>query len=183
MNEDHHVLANELEEALAELPMFDAHTHLVGGHLGARGLHDILLYHMVVSDLYGAGCPSGARLTQYPGWPTQEEAHQRLTEAVPYLRYTRNTGCSWGLRMILQDLYDWRGPITPDNWRRLDGLIRERADNRAWWYSILDRLNIQRTCTENRTARPGRRRRPTAILDRVVLLHTLPMGRIRHGPV
>ncbi len=143
------VLIAELEEALGQLPMFDVHTHLVGNHLGARGLHDVLLYHMVVSDLYGAGCPSGARLTQYPGWPTQQEAHQRLIEAIPYLRYTQNTSCSWGLRLILQDLYDWHEPITLDNWRRLDGQIRERADDRAWWYSVFDRLNIQRTCTES----------------------------------
>ena len=112
MNSDHHALAQELEAGLAELPMFDAHSHLVGNHLGARGLHDILLYHMVVSDLYAAGCPSGARLTQYPGWPSDEEARQRLTEAIPYLRDTRNTACSWGLRLIFQDLYGWREPIT-----------------------------------------------------------------------
>ncbi len=149
MQEDQETLAKEMEEALAGLPMFDAHTHLVGGHLGARGLHDILLYHMVVSDLYGAGCPSGARLTQYPGWPTDAEAHQRLTEAIPYLRHTQNTGISWCLRLILRDLYDWHEPVTLDNWRRLDGLIRERADDRGWWYSIFDRLNIQRTCTES----------------------------------
>ena len=30
-------ICSELEEALAELPMFDVHTHLVGGHLGAGG--------------------------------------------------------------------------------------------------------------------------------------------------
>jgi hypothetical protein len=141
-------LANELEEALAELPMFDVHTHLVGGHLGARGLHNILLYHMVASDLYAAGCPSGARLTQFPGWPTREEAHRRLTEAVPYLPLCRNTSCAWGMRLILRDLYGWTEPVTADNWRRLDGLIRERADDRGWWYSILDRLRIRRTCTE-----------------------------------
>ena len=45
----------ELEAALAEVPVLDIHTHLVGGKLGARGLHDVLLYHMVVSDLYAAG--------------------------------------------------------------------------------------------------------------------------------
>ena len=142
-------LVAELEEALAELPMFDVHTHLVGGHLGARGLHDILLYHMVVSDLYAGGCPDGARLTQFPGWPTQEEAQQRIARAIPYLPMIRNTSCSWGLRLILEDLYDWREPITADNWRRLDAMVRERADDRGYWYSIFDRLNIRRTCTES----------------------------------
>lgn len=53
------------------------------------------------------------------------------------------------LRMILEDLYDWREPITADNWRRLDAIVRERADDRGRWYSILDRLNIRRTCTES----------------------------------
>jgi hypothetical protein len=149
MSFDHRTLAKELEEALAELPMFDVHTHLVGGHLGARGLHDVLLYHMVVSDLYAAGCPSGARLTQYPGWPTREEAHQRLTEAIPYLPLIRNTSCFWGVRLILRDLYDWHEPITLENWQRADAMIRQRADDRTWWYSVLDRLHIQRTCTES----------------------------------
>jgi sugar/nucleoside kinase (ribokinase family) len=142
------ISAKEIEEALAEQSMFDVHTHLVGGRLGARGLHDILLYHMVVSDLYAAGCPSGARLTQYPAWPTQEEAHARIEEAMPFLQYTRNTSCSWGLQLILRDLYDWREPITLENWRRLDSAIRERADDRTWWHSILDRLKIRRSCTE-----------------------------------
>jgi glucuronate isomerase len=144
----------DLEFALGTLPVFDVHTHLVGGRLGARGLHDVLLYHMVVSDLYAAGCPSGARLTQFPGWPDEPEAHARLSEAVPYLPRIRNTSSFWGVRLILRDLYDWEEPITTGNWRRLDRLIRERADDRAWHHSILDRLNIRRTGTE--IARRGR---------------------------
>src|SRR5258706_10875696 len=102
---------HELEAALAEIPSLDIHTHLVGGKLGARGLHDILLYHMVVSDLYSAGCPSGARLTQFPQWPPQEEAHARIEEALPFLPQIQNTSSSWGVRLILADLYDWREPI------------------------------------------------------------------------
>ena len=141
-------LVESLEHALAELPVLDAHTHLVGGKLGARGLHDILLYHMLVSDLYAAGCPSGARLTQYPGWPTQKEAHQRIQEALPFLPHIRNTSMFWGVRLILRDLYDWSEPITADNWQKLDAMIRERADDRAWQHGILDRLNIKRTVTE-----------------------------------
>jgi glucuronate isomerase len=142
-------LVADLEQALAQVPRFDAHTHLVGGRLGARGLQDILLYHMVVSDLYAAGCPNGARLTQYPGWPEPAEAHQRIEEALPYLPKIRNTSCAWMLRMILRDLYGWNEPITADNWRRLDAMIRERADDRGWHHSIFDRLNIRRTCAEH----------------------------------
>jgi len=48
----------------------------------------------------------------------------------------------------LQDLYDWREPITANSWRKLDALIRERADDRPWHHSIFDRLNIRRTGTE-----------------------------------
>jgi glucuronate isomerase len=147
-------LGQDMEQALAEVPVLDIHTHLVGGRLGARGLHDILLYHMVVSDLYAAGCPSGARLTQYPSWPSQEEAHRRIQEAVRYLPHIQNTSSFWGVRLILRDLYGWQEPITADNWRRLDGLIRERADDRAWHHGILDRLRIRRTGTE--IARRGR---------------------------
>src|SRR6266513_2141501 len=141
-------LAYVVEEALSELPMLDIHTHLVGGRLGARGLHDVLLYHMVVSDLYAAGCPTGARLTQFPQWPGEAECHARIIEALPYLPHIRNTSSCWAVRRILADLYDWRDPITADNWRRLDARIRERADDRAWHHSVLDRLRIARTGTE-----------------------------------
>jgi hypothetical protein len=102
----------------------------------------------VVSDLYAAGCPSGARLTQYPQWPTQAEARGRIQEALPYLRHIQNTSSFWAVRLILADLYHWREPITAQNWRRLDAIIRERADDRGWHHSILDRLNIRRTGTE-----------------------------------
>ncbi|MFH1923521.1 MAG: hypothetical protein ABIP48_26980 [Planctomycetota bacterium] len=141
-------LAGDLEHALADVPMLDVHTHLVGGKLGARGLHDLLLYHMAISDLYAAGCPSGARLTEFPGWPTDEEAHARIRETLPYLPLVRNTSSSWGVRIILGDLYDWHEPVTADNWKRLDAMVRERADDRAAHHAILDRVKIERTGTE-----------------------------------
>ena len=141
-------LADELEAALSQMPLLDAHTHLVGGRLGARGLHDILLYHMAISDLYAAGCPSGARLTEYPGWPSTEEAHRRISEALPYLPQICNTSTFWGMRILLSELYDWNEPVTSSNWERLDGMVRERADDRAWHHGIWDRLNVRRTGTE-----------------------------------
>jgi glucuronate isomerase len=139
---------NLVEEALAGVPVLDIHTHLVGGRLGARGLHDVLLYHMVVSDLYSAGCPSGARLTQYPGWPGDAEAEARVEEALPFLPAIQNTSGFWAVRIILRDLYNWQGPVTAGSWRKLDALIRERADDRAWHHSLLDRLSIRRAGTE-----------------------------------
>jgi glucuronate isomerase len=141
-------LVRQLEEALAAIPIIDIHTHLIGGKLGARGLHDVLLYHMVVSDLHAAGCPSGGRLTQFPDWPTEKEASARIEEAIPFLPRIQNTSSFWGVRIILADLYQWTESITAANWRTLDGRIRERADDRAWHHDILDRLNIQRTGTE-----------------------------------
>ena len=132
-----------------ELPLIDAHTHLVGGRLGARGLHDILLYHMAVSDLYAAGCPSGARLTQYPGWPDRNEAHARIREALPYLKYVRNTSTSMGIRIILSDLYGFSEPVNEDNWELIDGMIHERADDRAWHREIAKRAGIVRFVTES----------------------------------
>jgi hypothetical protein len=145
----------DLELALTEVPIIDMHTHLVCGRLTARGLHDVLLYHMVVTEVYSAGCPSGKRLTEYPGWPDREEARQRILEALPYLRHVQNTGIAWCLRLILADLYGWNQPITEDNWQRLDDMIRERADDSTWGHSILDRVNIRRSATELARRRTG----------------------------
>ncbi len=141
-------LTDSLQNALAAVPILDVHTHLCGAKLAARGLHDILLYHMVVSDLYAAGCPTGARLTQFPNWPDKKEAHRRIKEALPFLHHIQNTSGWWGVRIILRDLYGWTEPITAYNWQRLDELVRERADDGAWARSILKRANIQRTCAE-----------------------------------
>ena len=141
-------LVETLESALAEIPVLDVHSHLCGAKLAARGLHDVLLYHMVVSDLYSAGCPSGARLTQFPGWASREEAHARITEALPFLPHIRNTSCWWGVRIILRDLYGWTEPLDAGNWRRLDEQIRERADDHAWPRAVLKKAGIQRVCAE-----------------------------------
>ncbi len=140
--------SDHVYERLRALPVIDAHTHLVGGRLGARGLHDVLLYHMAVSDLYAAGCRSGARLSQYPQWPSTEEAHGRIREALRHLAFVRNTSTSWGVRIILKDLYGCSEPVSERNWRRLDDQIRERQDDRAWHREILRRAGVRRLCTE-----------------------------------
>lgn len=141
-----------IEEILHSFPWMDPHTHIDAAHLSARGLDDIVLYHMCVSDLYAAGCPNGARV---PEDRSEEEAARRIEEAIPYLANTRNTAMSWGVRIILSDLYNWHTPIDASNWRNLDRLIRHHASNPAWPREILRRANIARTGTELHRARDG----------------------------
>jgi glucuronate isomerase len=142
-------LENDLYDAISALPVIDVHTHITSDRMGARGLHDIVLYHMIISELRAAGCPSGARLTEFPRWPDREECHQRLAEAVPFLPKIQNTSGWWATRTILEDLYNWREPITEKNWRKLDDLIRERADDGRWHREVLDRCRIVRTAAEH----------------------------------
>lgn len=146
------VLFSDIEAGLAEIPLLDVHTHIDAAHLSARGLHDILLYHMVISELYSAGCPSGARLSEEP---EDGEAEQRLLEAVPFVPRIRNTSIFWGVRVILRDLYGWDEPITPDNWRTLDARIRERYADPSWPRQVLQKTGIRRTVTELWRGREG----------------------------
>ncbi len=141
-----------IEEILHSFPWIDPHTHIDAAHLSARGLDDILLYHMCVSDLYSAGCPSGARV---PEDRSEEEAARRIEEAIPYLAKTRNTAMSWGVRIILADLYNWHTPIDASNWRNLDALIKHHASSAAWPREILRRANIASTGTELYRRRDG----------------------------
>jgi hypothetical protein len=145
-------LIQTLEEGLREVPLLDIHTHLDAAHLTARGLHDVLLYHMVVSDLGSAGCPNRARLSEDP---SEAEAQARLTEAIPYVPAIRNTSGFWGVRIILRDLYGWREPIRPDNWGRLHAIIRERTSDGEWAREIMRRAGVRRASTELWRRRDG----------------------------
>ena len=138
-------LFKEIWKILEDQPMLDPHTHLTASHLTARGLHDILLYHMVISDLYSAGCPDGARLSEFPD---DNEAYSRLERAIPYVKYIQNTSCFWGTRIILKDLYGWDEPITESNWKKLDDIIRAKYADPKWRSEIIKRSNVKRFCTE-----------------------------------
>lgn len=141
-------LTEDLVTALDEIPLYDVHTHLVGDHLAARGLHDVLLYHMVVADLYAAGCPDGSRLTQFPGTPDEAEATTRIEQALPYLHRARNTSNAWLVRTILADLYDWHEPVTADSWRALDEIVKEHSAEPGWADALFDRTRVARTNAE-----------------------------------
>lgn len=134
-----------LSKQVGQIEAVDTHTHIISSHMAARGLHDILLYHMLVSDLYAAGCASGWRLSADPD---EDEAAARIEEAIPHLEHILNTSCYWLMRTILSDLYDWNELITLRNWRRLDARIRSRSADPHWPREILRRAHVQRLCTE-----------------------------------
>ena len=138
-------LIDEFEEALGAMPWMDVHTHIDASHLSARGLDDILLYHMSTSELYAAGCPSGARVEEDR---SPQEARRRVQQALPFLPKVQNTFMAWGIRVILADLYGWKKGITPDNWETLDAMIAEHSRDAQWPRSILKRAGIARTATE-----------------------------------
>jgi hypothetical protein len=134
-----------LLEKINQIPAIDIHTHLNAAHLSARGLHDILLYHMVISDLYSAGCPDGSRLSEDPD---EKEVTARIEGALPYLTLIQNTSCYWLMRTILADLYGWTGSITLDNWRTLDRLIQSKASESEMPKKVLEIANVSRVGTE-----------------------------------
>jgi glucuronate isomerase len=141
----------EMEEALGSFAWMDPHTHIDAAHLSARGLDDILFYHMSLSDLYAAGYPNGARMDEDR---SPAEARRRIREALPYLPKVRNTSMSFGVRTILEDLYGWREPITEANYERLDALIGERSGD-SWAREIIERNRVARTGTELWRGRGG----------------------------
>lgn len=139
-------LHGAVREALDRCPKIDIHTHLSPGRLMARGLDDILLYHMVNTELYSAGAPDGERV---PEDRDEEAALERLKRAIPHLERIRNTSLFWGLKMILRDLYDWNEDITPSNWRELHAHIQEcNRDDGSRARAVLRNLNIKKTGTE-----------------------------------
>lgn len=137
--------AKEIFEAILELPVYDIHSHIEGDSPGALGLHDVLLYHMVVSDLYSAGCPDGGRVVDRSD---PAETQERLKRAVRFLPHIRNTSSFWGVRLIAKDLYGWTEPIDPESWPRLHAAITERASDAGWHREVLERSRARRITTE-----------------------------------
>ena len=138
-------MSKEILNALNEMELYDVHTHLDAKHITARGLSDILLYHMVVTELYSAGCPSGDRI---PEFADSNEIERRIEEAIPYLPKIANTSLYKAVKDILKDLYDWEEPIELGNWRILDELIKKKSADKSWYKEIAKKAGVKRASTE-----------------------------------
>ena len=145
-------LKDRLFSDIWNIPTLDVHTHIDACHPTANGLHDILLYHMVVTELYSAGCPDGARLCETAD---REEAEYRLTRAIPYLKYIKGSSLYWGVKTILRDLYGWDEEIALDNWREIDEIIRKKGCTLERAKEIMKKANISQSNTELWRGRDG----------------------------
>ncbi len=135
---------NKLHEEIAAMPVVDIHTHVDLTHESARGLSDVLLYHMVISELYSSGCPDGARLSE---WPDDNEAERRIINALPCLKHIKYTSAYSMAKGILSGLYGWDKETNLGNWREIDGIIREKYAS-GYASGILDKANIEYINTE-----------------------------------
>lgn len=130
-------LTQQIEEALREIPMLDAHTHLHADHLSARDITEVALYHMVGSDLCSAGWQE----------PVHADPTELMESALPYFPYIRNTSCYFGVRAILRDLYEFDDDLTEDNWQAVNECIVERSSDVDWGREILKQAGIVRAIT------------------------------------
>ena len=144
--------AEKMLERINDMPVLDVHTHIDGDHACARGLDDILLYHMVVTELYSSGCPDAERLSENP---SKEESRSRIEQALQYVENIRNTSLYWVIKTILKDIYSWEEKLTPGNWDRLDSAIRERHGDKSA-REIFNKANIKGLNTEYWRQKDGR---------------------------
>ena len=119
-------LVQDLEQALGEVPVLDIHTHLVGGQLAPAGCTTCCSITWSSAIFTRPAVPSGERLTQYPGWPSEEEAHRRIAEAVPFLSIFRTRAGFGACESFSKIFTAGASRSRPDNWRRAG-----RADPRA----------------------------------------------------
>ena len=139
-------LVPQLEEALKEIPLLDAHTHMDAKHMAARGLDDVALYHMVISDLYSAGYPDGSRMDE---WPDEKERVAPHRNGPPLLPGHPE------LRRRMGPADNPRGPLRLEAaYHRRQLAQARREDPRALRRRRLGRgrystaPGIRRTCTE-----------------------------------
>ncbi|MHB1485227.1 MAG: hypothetical protein ACYCYI_11255 [Saccharofermentanales bacterium] len=151
---------NEFLQEINKIPIIDVHTHVDTSHYTARGLDDILLYHMLITELYSSGCPSGGRLDEYV---SEEERVRRLDEAILYLENIENTNTFYCAKTIFKDLYNWDKPITKENWRELDEIIRKKYNDKNWADEIIKKSGISTFSTE--LSRKGKQNRKDVVFS------------------
>ncbi len=88
---------DEFLQKAAELPVYDAHTHLVGEALPAQDFWQIAHYFWFLREMQGAGYPQ-----DYENLPED----QRIDLFLHAYQKTRSTGMHYAVSRIFKDLYE-----------------------------------------------------------------------------
>ncbi len=134
------MLRDELHQALCEMPVLDIHTHLHRDRMAARGLHEVVFYHMQMYVMRGAG------VTESKMWPEQPciEAGLPFDEWVDAWPKVRHTGFGWILRTILRDLYEFDEPVTPESLERLRASFEAKTSRDDWPRQVIEKAKVAR---------------------------------------
>jgi hypothetical protein len=125
---------HQLRGAVAELPVWDTHTHLVGSRLAARDFWEIGHYFWFLLELKAAG---------YPQKPDALPEAERIDAFLRAFEATRNTSMNWVVRQIFDRLYDVQ-LTDAASVRRADEAVRARASESSWPAEVCRRGNLRR---------------------------------------
>ncbi len=133
----------KIDQALQAVTVLDPHCHLDPERPCAADPAEIMLYHHVWIEAVSAGM--GQYEVSAAGLPHELadpgiEPLERARRVLPFLPRIRNTTVGLLLRWLLEDLYDFRGDLTPDRLERLASVIEERGRDSAWEDRLFDEL-------------------------------------------
>lgn len=133
-------LFSRLKAWIDSIPVVDVHSHIDGGHPGAKDAKQIVFYHYIVTELLSAGMPPDA-ISPHLSF---EETVKR---AIPYLTLIKNTSTYWCLMTMLKKLYGFEGDeINEENWRGLLETILARTRQTDWHREVLtEKAKIKKT--------------------------------------
>ena len=124
---------------LEKLPVYDAHTHLVGNKLCAADFWEIAHYFWFLRELQGAG---------YPDDYESLSEDRRIDAFLPAFNKTRSTGMNYAVRRIFRDLY---GIEMTDKKSVYDAIEKVKASfsSSGWAKETMTKGNIQFAVVNN----------------------------------
>ena len=116
------------------LPVFDAHTHLVGEKLRASDFWEIAHYFWFLRELIAAGYPAGYE---------SMTAKERIPHFVKAFHKTQSTAMNYSVRRIFKDLYDIE--ITDEkSVAEANERVRASSSSKSWQREVAAKGNLKR---------------------------------------
>jgi len=139
-----HQLTDEIDVALASLPLIDPHTHINPHRPASETLADILGYHYYTELAHSAGL--SREEIEAPGLDPKE----RVARLVPALVHLDNTvQVSWLMEMA-RTFFDFDEPrLTADNWEALYDTAATRMQSPHWESTVLEKSGLEQVYLTN----------------------------------